>query len=217
MKNISKMVISKNDASVVGYVLNIVLDKFELVGYVVVDEETESEYFLSRENILCVSDKYLMIKNVDDLEFLDQPQQSLLGLEVLDDFGVSYGEIIDLKFFKNKCEKIITKKCEILTKNVKNIGKNFVFISFKKKKKEKVWGGLKNNSEKIVVKIQNNFVPEKINLSTSYYVGRVCLQDVFGYNNERIASVGDVVDKKIVENAKKHNRLNQLFFAIKRG
>ena len=71
-----------------------------------------------------------------------------------------------------------------------------------------------------VVEIQNKAVvvskPEKINLSTAFYVGKMSNEDILGYNNERIVSKGEIVSKAIVEKAKKHNKLNQLFFALKR-
>ena len=58
--------------------------------------------------------------------------------------------------------------------------------------------------------------PEKISLSAKYYVGKICTQDILGYNNEKIVGKGEVVTKSVVEKAKKHNKLNHLFFAVKK-
>ena len=54
MENISKQVISVEDKKVVGYILRPWID-FSILkktGYIIVDEETEHEYFLRKENIL---------------------------------------------------------------------------------------------------------------------------------------------------------------------
>ncbi len=217
VENISKIVVSKSSGVVVGYVLNVFLDNFVKVGYVVVDEETESEYLLKVEDVFAVSDDFVLIEDVSVLEFFPDGQTSLLGLEVLDWNGFSLGKVKGLEFKKNKCEKILTEKCEILTKFIKIIGKNFVFVDFKKNKKRNIkneFPKLKNFD--IQIKAQEYEKMEKVSLSTQSYVGKVCLRDVFGYNNERIALKGSVVTKTVVEKAKRHDRLNQLFFALKR-
>lgn len=217
MKNISKVVVTKNDGAMIGYVLNIVLEDFVKIGYVVVDEETENEYLLKRENVLAVSQDFVLIDDASVLEFLPQGQPSILGLEVLDDYGFSFGKVCTLKFEKNKCQKIITEKCEILTKYIKKIGKNFIFINFKKKRNKILKNNFpKENNFETKVEIQSVQPLEKISLSSQAYIGKVCLRDVFGYNNERIALKGSVVTKAVVEKAKQHDRLNQLFFALKR-
>lgn len=215
MENISKIVISKNDGVVLGYVLDIVLDNFERVGYIVVEEETENEYLLKRENILSISDKFVLIEDVSALEFVAQKEPSLIGFEVLSEDGFCFGQVTNLKFEKNKCIKIITKKCEILTKFIKKTGKNVIFVNFKKNKKKPVQNIFpKINNFEQEVKIQK--LPEKINLSSKNFIGKVCRQDVFDYNNERIVAKGAVINKAIVDKAKLHDKLNQLFFAIER-
>lgn len=215
MENISKIVISKNDGVVLGYVLDIVLTNFQKVGYVVVEEETENEYILNCKDISSISDKFILIEDVGVLEFSSTREPSILGLEVMDENGFSFGQVQCLKFQKNKLEKIITKNCEISTKFIKKIGKNVIFLNFKRKKRRILQKSFpKVNNLEIDVKIQKS--PEKINLSANFFVGKICLQDVFGYNNERIASKGMSITKAIVDKAKQHDKLNQLFFAIKR-
>ena len=56
--------------------------------------------------------------------------------------------------------------------------------------------------------------PEKVSLSSKFYVGKCACDDVFGYNNERIVKREEKVTKSIFENAKKHNKLNELFFVL---
>ena len=201
--NISKIVLSQTSGEVVGYILDIAIDfqEFVIKGYYVVDEETESELFLKKEDVVVASDFVIMIEDVSKLEFSSNRPKSLIGRFVFDDRGVFLGKIVSLKFHKSKLEKILTDKCEILTRHTQS-----------KREFPKLQGGG-------LVQIQSSqglIMPEKVTLSSSFYVGKVVGEDIFGYNNERIISKGETISKNVVAKAKKHNRLNQLFFAIKR-
>lgn len=218
MENISKIVLSQNQGQRLGYVLDVALDAdLTLLGYYVADEETEGEYLIKLDNILKISSNYILVEDSSKLEFVSNRTSSLIGLDVLDENCLSYGQIVDLKFKKNKCEKLVTTKCELLPKMIKTVGENVVFVETKKRRKKQTFEKFsKTDLQDVVVKVQSVTKPEKINLSTSYYLGKVCLQDIFGYNNERLISKNDIVTRSMVEKARLHNKLNQLFFALKR-
>ena len=225
MENISKIVLTL-DGQMIGYILDVAFDELTLkkIGYYVVDEETEGELFLKLEDVVSISDVAVIVKDVLSFEFVQKRENFLIGKLVFDDKANCYGRVQKLCFNKNKCEKICTTQCEILTKYIKTIGKDFVLLQFSKKKKQKHKDVFLEINTKLpndnVVEIQNKTVvvskPEKINLSTAFYVGKMSNEDILGYNNERIVSKGEIVSKAIVEKAKKHNKLNQLFFALKR-
>ena len=210
----------------IGYILDVAFDELTLkkIGYYVVDEETEGELFLKLEDVISISDVAVVVEDVLSFEFVQKRENFLMGKLVFDDKASCYGRVQKLCFNKNKCEKICTTQCEILTKYIKTIGKDFVLLQFSKKKKQKHKDVFLDINTKLlndnVVEIQNKVVvvskPEKINLSTAFYVGKMSNEDILGYNNERIVSKGEIVSKAIVEKAKKHNKLNQLFFALKR-
>lgn len=217
MKNISKIVISA-EGKKIGYVLDVAVDfkTMQKLGLYIVDEETENEWLLPNQKILSSSTNFVLIEKATDFDFIaDRP--TLIGKEVLDENCQSYGFVEKLVFKKNKCEKIVTNKCEIISKYLKNIGENYIFIEFKhKKQKKQIFPVFKGND--FVVKIQNNlYVPEKVRLSSSFYVGKVSNESILGYNNEKIIDKGEIITKNVVEKAKKHNKLNQLFFAIKKN
>lgn len=219
--NISKIVLSQTSGEVVGYILDIAIDfqEFVIKGYYVVDEETESELFLKKEDVVVASDFVIMIEDVSKLEFSSSRPKSLIGRFVFDDRGVFLGKIVSLKFHKSKLEKILTDKCEILTRHIKNVGNDVVMVEFKKKRKTQSKREFPKLQGDGLVQIQSSqglIMPEKVTLSSSFYVGKVVGEDIFGYNNERIISKGETISKNVVAKAKKHNRLNQLFFAIKR-
>lgn len=225
MENISKIVLTL-DGQKIGYILDVAFDELTLkkIGYYVVDEETEGELFLKLEDVISISDVAVVVEDVLSFEFVQKRENFLMGKLVFDDKANCYGRVQKLCFNKNKCEKICTTQCEILTKYIKTIGKDFVLLQFSKKKKQKHKDVFLDINTKLpndnVVEIQNKAVvvskPEKINLSTVFYVGKMSNEDILGYNNERIVSKGEIVSKAIVEKAKKHNKLNQLFFALKR-
>ncbi len=210
MENISKIVL-QTDGKRFGYVLDVALEGLDKIGYYVVDDESEGEFLLKNENIFCVADKFLLIGDVSKLEFISSKPDSILMKEVLDEKCNSFGIIEKFEFKRAKCIKIVTSLCEILPKYVKTIG-DFVFISSKRKKKvEHIFPRADFDT---TVKIQS--VPERVVLSSSFYIGKTSDEDIFGFNNEKIVKKGDVITKAVVEKVKKHNRLNQLFFALKR-
>ncbi len=218
MENISKMVVAQNGGKKVGYVLDVALDEnMQKVGYYVVDEESEGEFLVRRENIVAVSEEIVLIADVSNLEFAGE-RKSLLGKHVLSDGCQDLGMVKNLQFCGKKCTKLVTDKCEILAKNVRDVGEDFVFVSFKRKRPEQKTFDFPRSGNDTIVQIQDfqKTNPETVRLSPSFYVGRVCTQDIFGYNNEKIALSGEVVTRAIVEKAKRHNKLNQLFFALKR-
>lgn len=219
MENISKIVVSKNDGRRVGFILDIAVgENMQKLGYYVVDEESEGEFLLPCENVLWAGN-LVLIEDVSVLQFSSERTLSVLGKEILDDEGYNLGKVVDIVFQNKKCIKFVTPVCEIMAKFVRKIGKDYILVSFKRKKVAKVKNVFPRTDDNIVVQIQNfqNAVePERVRLSSSFYIGKVCTQDIFGYNNEKIALSGDIITRATVEKAKRHNKLNQLFFAIKR-
>ncbi len=224
MENISKIVIEKNEGRRIGYVLKYVLD-FETktkMGYCVVDDETENEFFLQNKNIVAISDDFLLVDDISALEVVSDFDDGLLGKTVVDEKGFCFGEVVDCVFVGKRLSKIVTNCCELPCRSIKKIGKDFIFVGGKKKRRSSTFNFLRQNDER-VVKVQEEKVltgqqlnPEKVRLSSTYYVGRVVDEDIMGYNNEIIVLKGEVVTPAIVEKAKRHNRLNQLFFALKK-
>ncbi|MBP3431549.1 MAG: hypothetical protein J6K39_01665 [Clostridia bacterium] len=218
MENISKIVIELESGKRFGYVLGLALDdKLDKIGCYVVDEESEEEFLLRCEDVACVAKDFLLVENVSKLTFAAVREESVFGKPVLDEVGNFYGCVQKVEHKKRKCVKLVTDKCELLPKNVDRVGKDVVFVSFKKRKKQEVKNVFPRTETEVKVQIQENkTVPEKIVLSQNFYLGKVARESVFGYNNEKIVLKNETVTKNVFEKAKKHNKLNQLFFAIKR-
>lgn len=220
MENISKKVVDYQSGKIVGYVLDYALDfqNFSQVGFFVVDEETEGEFLLRFENIKSVGD-VIFVDGVSSLEFVSQRQKSLIGFEIFDENATSFGVVEKVEVERRKVLKVITDKCEILPRMIKFVGDGCVFLKGKqnRKKRKSVFD---LSSDEIKVSIQSekfeDFAPEKLNLSFRFFAGKMSTVDVFGYNNERIIAKNEIISKNIFEKAKKHNKLNELFFAVQK-
>lgn len=226
MENISKIVVSKKEGCVVGFVLDVAVDfeKLERVGYYVVDEESQSVHLLKDENVIEKGKDVVLVAGVEVMEFCGMAHETLFGKRVISEDGEELGIVKRVELFRKKISKVSTQKCEILAKYISFVGQDVLFVNFKKRRKTvKRSRPVEVLSEDELPKIEILSAkqsqiekPEKINLSMQYYVGKICRHDVIGQNNERVAMKGEVVTKNVFEKAKKHNRINQLFFSINR-
>ena len=213
MENISKSVISLQEKKEIGYVLKPYIDfnaKTKL-GYIIVDSESEQEYFVRNEFIKKISDCMLIESStiIEPVNF-----QEILRKKVVSISGEDFGRIKNFVFEGKKLKKIIADKGEINARFVESSGDDVVVVSFKKKKK--VFPRFKNETMKVEVQ-EGSMVelPEKISLASSNFLGKVATKTLIGMNNEIIIKEGQKVNKQIYEKAKRHNKLNQLFFISK--
>lgn len=212
MDSISKQVISVDDKKVVGYVLKPWIDFSTLkkVGYIIVEDESEQEYFLKNDNILSEND-VILIQNLTFLEishFQNEFRKKVYSLS-----GGDYGVVRDYLFYRNTLRKLITDKAEIGARFISSVGDEVVFVSFKKKKR--IFPRFKNEDIKVEAMDKKVELPMVINLSPSYYLGKVATRTLLGINNELIVKEGVTINKQIFDRAKRHNKINELFFICK--
>ncbi len=218
MENISKKVVSISDKKCVGYVLKPYID-FKLLkktGYIVVDEESEQEYFLSYSNIKKIDDCVLM-ESVGLLEYVGESGE--FRKKVLSVSGEDFGRVKEYVFQRRLLKKIVTDRCEISARFISDVGEDILFLSFQKKKKSFP----RAKKEDMIVKIMEEKVEDKrevtlpavVNLSPTYYINKVAFKTLLGQNNEVVVKEGAKITKQIFEKAKRHNRVNELFFIIK--
>jgi len=218
VKNISKKIFCKESGKCFGYVLDVSIDfeKFEIVGYYVVEEESENEYFVSLEKILVLS-SFVLVQREGDFEFVSNRKGSLFGRSVVSQKGQDFGCVCGLEFCGKRFAKILTDKAEIAAKHIGFVGDDVIF-AFEKTRPRKLSVTKKKNKEILVSILSKKDMslkaPDKVRLTPESYIGKVCHRDIFGYNKERLVSKGEMVSKVIFDKAKMHNRLNELFFAI---
>ena len=214
MENISKKVVDRQKGKVIGFLIDFALDEnMSKVGYYVVEEQTESEFFVSLSDMEMMGE-VCFIESETSLQSFADDRKSLIGKLVVDEKGVSYGYVKEVQFWKSKCQKILTEKGEILARHISSVGDDVVFLKTCKRKQTNKISKPKKDFSVFKQKIDVLEAPKKVNLTASFYVGKSVTNDVFGYNNERIVSRGEKITKNIFENAKKHNKLNELFFVL---
>ncbi len=211
MENISKQVVSLEEKKCIGYVLKPLIDFSSLkkVGYIVVEEETEQEFLLRRENILFCRDIVLIssssvleISNIED-EFRKK---------VLSTSGEDLGNAREYVFQRNFLRKIVTDRAEISSKYIVDFSNDIIFVSFKKRR---TFPRFLKEDMKVEIMDKKLELPPIINLSPSYYLGKVATKTLLGINNELIIKEGTVITKPIFDKAKRHNKINELFFICK--
>lgn len=226
---IGKNVISLYDGEKVGYVLNICteesLRKFH--GFVVCDEESDREFFLPREKVK-VYGEAIFIDYTEDMEaWLYENSFNPIGKTIYDKEGTNLGKVQDVEVLGGKVQKIITQKCELKPSLVVANGNNCVVVSRagKKNKKKFNWEKLQEDKIEHLPKIeimdtpkQKNLqisTPTRLNVNSSMLLNRKATEDVFGFNFELIVHKDEIISQKIIEKAKKHNKLNYLMFNSK--
>ena len=109
MKDISKIVVSKENGQNLGYVLDYFFDDaFNVSGYIVVEEESENEYFLKKADAK-VACNFLLVESVLSLQFLTDRETSLIGKTMLTSDGKNLGVIKGFDIKKNRCHRVDRK------------------------------------------------------------------------------------------------------------
>lgn len=224
-EEISKQVISTNGGNIIGYIIDILFDEEleNIVGYLVVDEESEEPLFLAYEKIISKSLECFMVQNENDLEvYISSLYNNPVGKIVYDEKGINLGKVKDVYFEKNKTKRIITDKCEFPILFLKKAGRDCLIFGKKKKMKEcKVLFEMNPKLPKVYVQESLNKqnpdkdFPIKILANSKSLLGKKVTHVVLGLNNELIAKENDVVTKAIIQKARMHNRYNLLMFYTK--
>ncbi len=223
---ISKKVISLDSGDMVGYVLNVFFDEkiktFE--GLIVVDEESENSFALSRADIVSVGNDCIMIDNADKLKFNISSSNSPIGKLVYDTQGNMLGRVCDIEVAGKVVKKIITDKCEFPQRYVRTAGEKYVIYGNPKKGENKsrfpqMAQIAKENAltnERVTIQREVSLSSPTILLANpNSLLGKMVTNDIFGLNNEVVAKKFDIIDKKIIAKAKLHNKINLLSFYSK--
>ncbi len=231
---ISKKVISLGDGEEVGYILSPIFEGMSLRGFNICDNESEMEKFLAVDDIL-FKDSAVFIPSVFCMQNVAVEEgRSPLGKLVYTLEGECLGRVEECFVCKNKLYKLQTNLCEIMQKNIAQIGKDFVIFQKNSKK------SLKNSKKslkkinfsqvlpkvEILNKIENvekndDFlgysvsVPIKVIANKSNILGKKLIKDVYGFNNELIGKENDFITEKMIKKAIKHNKYNFLLFCSK--
>ena len=156
---ISKQVLSLDEGQCIGYVINACLDleRNELSGLLICDEDAELVKFLDLKNMLFNND-FIVIKSVDMLSFGENIlSDNPIGKTIVSEKGVVLGVVKDVEIVNKKISKLITSNNEISPKNIINLQGNYLIFSEKnrKKRKENYFSKIKKNNLQKVEILEN--------------------------------------------------------------
>lgn len=222
IEQIGKRVISLDGAKEIGYILDLYFnDDLKFVGYIVIDCETENEFFLPLVEVKAAEEHVVIVNNAS-LQPLIAENSNPRFKEIISTDGVSLGKVTDVKMTGKKVDTLITEKGELKAKHILCQSKNIIIFTKNRKNSKKI----KKNTQKIVnlpkieiMSAQNvksaQTLPSRISLSPNMIINKKATQDIFGLNNELIIKKDEIITKKLIEKAKKHNKINYLIFNCK--
>ena len=218
---ISKSVYSLSSGAKIGYVLNVEfsssLDK--LLEVIVVDDETEMEGKVEIGQLVFGRDA-IFLKNTSSLSYgYENNYTNPIGKLVFDKKGSNLGVVKDIVIQGKKVICIVTEKLTFAPKNICVNGFD-VLIVFGKKQKEPVFNFKNKFSNEQLVKIPETvnasiMTPAKITPNVQSLIGKMATRDILGLNNELIIKKHEIITQKKIIEAKKHNKLNILFYNCK--
>ena len=192
----------------------------KLKGFVIFDSD-ENELFISSACIFSAGD-CVTVKNASKLSPYLEEGESVIGKNIFSTDGSMFGSIIDLEFNEDyKITAIQTDKERLEDYKLLVCAKDIIFSQDKnitcsslkpkiKNYKNELLEGIKVKTQSLVV--LENKMPLKFNGNTKLLIGRKVKNDIIGKNFELIAKKDQIINEKIIENAKTHNKLNYLFF-----
>lgn len=214
---ISKKIITMQGEKI-GYVLNVTFDKELkfLHGFIVVDEESEEEFLLKKDDIFSIGQDCIVVENAQVIKpLILLTCNSYLGKEVYSSSGVFLGNIKDIVVENSQVKKVICDKCEILSKNIIGAGEGCVIVGNKRKGKKRQ--GFPKVSDRRIVSVSGLATeavqtPSKLIGNVNIVLNKIMKEDLFGMNNEVIARKGEKIDRKILDRAISHGKANLLLF-----
>lgn len=218
-----KQVFALYEGEIIGTVIEAIYnnDYTKVIGLKIFDND-EIEYEIKLKSIKAIND-CIIISNKNKLNvFIGNTKSHPLFKEVVDQQAKHYGKIIDCEIEENGNIKffLTDKNNELLPENL-YLRNSFVYYSQEKfiaknyKPKQKIV-----TLDQINVNILNfenlqektNFVPNKLRYNPASLVGKVAKDTLLGLNNEVIIKANQTITQKTLDDATKHNRLNQLYF-----
>lgn len=174
-----------------------------------------------------MGDDTIMIKSADCLEYnISSNSNNPVGKTVYDSNGNCLGRVCDVELSGKVVKKIITSFCEFPQRFVRKSGDNFIIYGIYKKEKEKTFKEKvdtfqASNLPKVTIAstINNESIkpesPTRIFVNSNLLIGKIVINEILGFNNELIAKKNDVINQKIINKAKSHNKLNLLSYYSK--
>lgn len=218
---IGKQIFTIYEGEMIGTILsaNFSYDYKKIVGFTTFNND-EDEQYLPIVNIKSIGD-FVIVSNKTKLQNSIYQSSSPLKKQLLDKTAKDCGIIVDVDVSNSgTINNYITSKSMVIKPDNMYFRKDYVYHSPSRvfisnyRPRDK-----KNDNSKIMVKIldktdlsTSRFTPSKIQYNPESILGKTAKDDLFGLNNEVIIKTNQTITKRVVDDATKHNRLNQLYF-----
>lgn len=220
---IGKKVYSIYEGEIVGTILQASFDRqFTKIHSFRIFDEEENEFDILMSNIKALGDCVIITNknklNTPTIKNIKNP----LNMDVINENATHLGKINEVELDRfGGVSNIFTTLNYNLNPNFVYFRKQFVLFSESKinitnyrPRSEKF--DLQNIKVNILnieqAKLNPSFIPSKIQFNPGSMVGKIAKSDLLGLNNEIIVKANQVITEKIIDDAGKHNRLNQLYY-----
>lgn len=218
-----KQVFALYEGEIVGTVSDAIFnrDLTKVAGLKIFDME-ENEFEIKFCSIKAMND-CIIIANKEKLQvYIDRQRKSPMFKTVVTESANLLGKIVDCSINeKGAIEAFVTDVKTNLEPSKLYVRKNFIYYSKTKLLSKNIHPKRTlQELENIKVNILNfnpnqkyeNFAPNKLQYNANSIIGKIAKDTLFGANNEIIIKANQVINEKTIEDATRHNRLNQLYF-----
>ncbi len=221
MKKISDVIskpVFKTNGQKYGYVIAVELsvDCTKLTSLIIVDDESETQAKIDASEIVYGKDAIFLKTEPIFVEAYNF--SSPINKMVYDKNAKSLGRVEEVFLRSNKIVGISTNQLCFLPKNISVNGESAVILFGKKQKRKAFDFNLAKLQPEQYVEIteaQTQIVPYRVELTGKSLIGKIATRDILGLNNELIIKKHEVITQKKLNEAKRHNRLNLLFYNCK--
>lgn len=179
----------------------------------------DTEYELLFKDIKSINTYVLISNKTKLLPYFDTPSKNPFFKEVINHNAKSLGKITNAEIDNlGNIKNFITELGEVLEPQKMYVKKDFVFYSQNKinmsnyRPKTKV---LETSAIKVNIlysETSSKAIPTKLSFNPQLILGKIAKSDLLGKNNEMIIKANQQITEKIIEDATRHNCLNQLFY-----
>lgn len=221
MKKISDVIskpVFKTNGQKYGYVIAVELsvDCTKLTSLIIVDDESETQAKIDASEIVYGKDAIFLKTEPIFVEAYNF--SSPINKMVYDKNAKSFGRVEEVFLSSNKIVGISTNQLCFLPKNISVNGESAVILFGKKQKRKAFDFNLAKLQPEQYVEIteaQTQIVPYRVELTGKSLIGKIATRDILGLNNELIIKKHEVITQKKLNEAKRHNKLNLLFYNCK--
>lgn len=219
---IGKQVFALYEGEIIGTVCDVVFNRdLTKVSALKMFDQDENEYEIKFSMVKALNDCVIIANRDKLLTYFDKNNKSPMFKPAITEKATRLGKICDCDLTeKGAIKGFITDNNEILEPKYIYLRKNFVYYSKTKLLNRNIYpkknvASLENIKVNILPfdnKNTDNFVPSKLQFNTDTILGKVAKDTLFGVNNEIIIKANQIISEKTIEDASRHNRLNQLYF-----